>query len=70
MQLGYARVSKQQDQDTAAQLRALKDAEVERVFTEHASGAAGIDLNYTSCSPSSGQAISSSSGSWIGSAAA
>lgn len=38
MQLGYARVSKQQDQDTAAQLRALKDAEVERVFTEHASG--------------------------------
>ncbi|WP_420594319.1 recombinase family protein [Deinococcus sp.] len=38
MQIGYARVSKQQDQDTAAQLRALTDAGAERVFTEHASG--------------------------------
>lgn len=38
MQVGYARVSKEKDQDTAAQLRALKDAGVERVFTEHASG--------------------------------
>ncbi|MGX9688655.1 recombinase family protein [Deinococcus wulumuqiensis] len=38
MQIGYARVSKAQDQDTAAQLRALKDAGVARVFTEHASG--------------------------------
>ena len=38
MQVGYARVSKQQDQDTAAQLRALKIGGAERVFTEHASG--------------------------------
>lgn len=38
MHIGYARVSKAQDQDTAAQLRALKDAGVGRVFTEHASG--------------------------------
>jgi len=38
MQIGYARVSKQHDQDTAAQLRALKESGVERVFTEHASG--------------------------------
>lgn len=38
MQIGYARVSKAQDQDTAAQLHALKQAGVERVFTEHASG--------------------------------
>ena len=38
MQVGYARVSKQNEQDTAAQLRALKTAGAERVFTEHASG--------------------------------
>lgn len=38
MHVGYARVSKEKDQDTAAQLRALKDAGVERVLTEHASG--------------------------------
>ena len=38
MLIGYARVSKEKDQDTALQLRALKEAGVERVFTEHASG--------------------------------
>ncbi|QFP78623.1 recombinase family protein [Deinococcus sp. AJ005] len=38
MQVGYARVSKQHEQDTAAQLRALEVAGAERVFTEHASG--------------------------------
>lgn len=37
MNIGYARVSKG-DQDTAAQLRALKAAEVERVYQEQASG--------------------------------
>lgn len=37
MLIGYARVSKQQEQGTAAQLRALKEAGVECVFTEHAS---------------------------------
>lgn len=38
MRIGYARVSKAQDQDTAARLRALKDAGAIRVFAEHASG--------------------------------
>lgn len=38
MHIGYARVSKAHDQDTATQLRSLNDAGVERVFTEHASG--------------------------------
>ena len=38
MLIGYARVSEEQDQDTALQLRALKEAGAERVFTEHASG--------------------------------
>ena len=38
MQLGYARVSKSDDQDPRAQVRALKDAGVERVFEEIASG--------------------------------
>ena len=38
MDLGYARVSKAHEQDTAAQLRALQDAGAQRVFTEHASG--------------------------------
>ena len=38
MVIGYARVSKQQEQDTSAQLRALQDAGAERIFTEHASG--------------------------------
>ncbi|WP_291432083.1 recombinase family protein [Deinococcus sp.] len=38
MQLGYARVSKTHEQDTAAQLRALQDAGAQRMFTEHASG--------------------------------
>lgn len=38
MKLGYARVSKAQEQDTAAQLRALRAEGVSRVFEEHASG--------------------------------
>lgn len=38
MQVGYARVSKQHEQDTAAQLRALEAEGAERLFTEHASG--------------------------------
>ena len=38
MLIGYARVSKQQEQDTAAQVQALKKAGAERVYQEHASG--------------------------------
>nr|WP_240501547.1 recombinase family protein [Deinococcus sp. LM3] len=70
MQIGYARVSKQHEQDTAAQLRALKDGGAERVFTEHASGAAGTGPNSTRCSTSSEKGMWSSSGSWTDSAAA
>ena len=38
MLIGYARVSKQQDQDTATQVQALKKAGAERIYQEHASG--------------------------------
>ena len=38
MQIGYARVSKGDDQSTAAQTRALKGAGCERLFEEAASG--------------------------------
>lgn len=38
MLVGYARVSKLGDQDTAAQMRALQDAGCERIFEETASG--------------------------------
>jgi DNA invertase Pin-like site-specific DNA recombinase len=36
--IGYARVSKADDQDTAAQVQALKAAGCKRIFEEHASG--------------------------------
>jgi DNA invertase Pin-like site-specific DNA recombinase len=38
MLIGYARVSKQQDQDTATQVQALKKAGAKRIYQEHASG--------------------------------
>jgi DNA invertase Pin-like site-specific DNA recombinase len=38
MLLGYARVSKSDDQDTVAQTRTLKDADCQRIFEETASG--------------------------------
>jgi len=38
MRLGYARVSKSDEQNTAAQVAALRDAGVERVFEDQASG--------------------------------
>ena len=38
MLIGYARVSKQQDQDTATQVQALRKAGAERIYQEHASG--------------------------------
>ena len=38
MRIGYARVSKQQEQDTVVQVQALKKAGAERIYQEHASG--------------------------------
>tara|TARA_R110001592_G_scaffold254129_3_gene517481 strand:+ start:26292 stop:26753 length:462 start_codon:yes stop_codon:yes gene_type:complete len=38
MIIGYARISKVEEQDTAAQLQALKTAGAERIFEETASG--------------------------------
>ena len=38
MRIGYARVSKQQEQDTTTQVQALKNAGAERIYQEHASG--------------------------------
>ena len=38
MLIGYARVSKQQEQDTATQVQALRKAGAERIYQEHASG--------------------------------
>jgi DNA invertase Pin-like site-specific DNA recombinase len=38
MTVGYARVSKSDQQDTRAQVRALKEAGCKRIFEEHASG--------------------------------
>jgi DNA invertase Pin-like site-specific DNA recombinase len=38
MLIGYARVSKKEDQDTVAQTRALKDSGCEKIFEEAASG--------------------------------
>jgi DNA invertase Pin-like site-specific DNA recombinase len=39
--LGYARVSKADDQDTAAQVKALRQAGCKRIFEEKASGGTG-----------------------------
>ena len=36
--VGYARVSKADDQDTAAQVKALRQAGCKRIFEEKASG--------------------------------
>ncbi|MGI8747428.1 MAG: recombinase family protein [Deinococcus sp.] len=38
MLIGYARVSRLHEQDTAVQVQALKQAGAERIFQEHASG--------------------------------
>ena len=38
MLIGYARVSKEKDQDTKVQLAALAAAGAEKIYTEHASG--------------------------------
>ena len=56
--LGYARVSKADDQDNAAQVKALRLAGCKRVFEEKASGgAAGTDRNFTTPWSSSGKGM-------------
>jgi DNA invertase Pin-like site-specific DNA recombinase len=48
MKLGYARVSTN-EQDTAAQVSALKSAGCEKIFREKASAGDGTDPNSTAC---------------------
>lgn len=47
MMIGYARVSKIDQQDTRAQVKVLKEAGCKRIFEESASGVVGIGLNCT-----------------------
>jgi DNA invertase Pin-like site-specific DNA recombinase len=51
---GYARVSKGEDQSTAAQRRLLREAGAEKVYEEAASG--GIGPSWLVCSTSSAPA--------------
>lgn len=61
MVLGYARVSKGEEQETRMQETALRAAGVERLFTERASGGgAGIAPSCTVCSISCVRGTSSS----------
>jgi hypothetical protein len=60
MKLGYARVSTS-EQDTAAQVSALKSAGCEKIFREKASEGVGIDPNYFGCWIKCVKAIFSSS---------
>ena len=48
MLLGYARVSTN-EQDTAAQVSALKSAGCEKIFREKAPEVDGTDLSYIAC---------------------
>ncbi len=47
MLVGYARVSKADDQDTAAQVKALRKAGCKRIFEEKASGGRWDRRNFT-----------------------
>ena len=58
MNLGYARVSTN-EQDTAAQVSALKSADCEKIFREKASGVDGTGPSYFDCWINCGQAMSS-----------
>ena len=63
MLLGYARGSKRDDQDPAAQVRALEAAGCRRIFREAASGGRWDRQSCTACSTSSERKTSSWSGS-------
>src|SRR5438270_4893 len=65
MLIGYARVSTD-DQDTAAQVRALKAAECEKIYRGRHPVAAGTGRNSTSFWTKSARETSLSSGSWTG----
>jgi hypothetical protein len=55
--LGYARVSKADDQDNAAQVKALRLAGCKRVFEEKGLVAGGTDRNCTTPWSSSGKGM-------------
>ena len=67
MRIGYARVSKADDQDTRLQLRTLKQAGVTRIFEEKASGGRWDRPELQRMLSSSASGTSSSCGSSIGS---
>ena len=62
MLLGYARVSKADDQDTAAQVSALKAAGCTRVYERQPPADGGIGPSYTASSTICAMAMLSSSG--------
>jgi Resolvase, N terminal domain len=63
MLLGYARVSKGDEQSNAVQAKALHDAGCRRIFEEAASGARWDRPSCTACSTSCAMVMLSSSGS-------
>ena len=63
MLVGYARVSKADDQDTAAQVKALRQAGCKRIFEEKASGGRWDRPHFTRPWNSSGKEMCWSSGS-------
>ena len=62
MLLGYARVSKEEEQDTRMQETALRAAGVERLFTEHATRLSAEGFGRSRHGPRSTRA--STSGRW------
>jgi hypothetical protein len=64
MLIGDARVSKIDQQDTRAQVKALKEAGCKRIFEEQLRVVVGRDRSYTGRWTSFGRVISWSFGSW------